>query len=203
MSFKDEIVSWFKAFISPEKELKGKIGKGTWGDAFKRVIIAGVLYGLVVGFLGWIFSLAAGPLGLIGGLGMWIAAIVLTPIVLIIGWIIGAVLLFITAKLLGGKVGFSQFAIDLTWYIVPMTMWMLLFAWIPIIGGLINGLIQLYGLYPLTVVIRDSAKLSTGKAVLTWLIWLIIGIILVVIAGALMLAMIAGMVHTGSPSMMI
>ncbi len=193
----EEIKTWFNALIHPTELITKESGKSTWEDAFKRVILAGFLAGLVSGFFIMLFQLAAGKVvtAIIG----WIIAMIVGPITAVIGWIIGAILLFITAKLLGGKADFARHTTDLTWYYAPITFVTGIISWIPLIGQALGALIWLYGLYPLTMIIKVSHGLSTEKAVVVWLIWVIIGIIIAIIAAVALFAFIAsikGMIPT-------
>ncbi len=194
-----ELKEMFHALVSPMDAFKKYGGKVSWGEAFKDVAVAGILLGVSAGFgifLSILLGLGiAGPsgmnimsnfgsgLGIAFAVGAWIMSIVLTPIEMIIGWLIGSLLLWIVAKILGGKADYSEQTTNLSFVQAPAMLASAVVAWIPVIGSILAGLVWLYTLYPLTINLRETHRFSTEKAVLTWLVWAIIGIIISALTG--------------------
>lgn len=188
-----EFKKWIDIFVHPKETIKKEKGKTSWKDAFVRVVIVGIVYGLIMGFFTFLFSLMGGASGAVAGIIAWILQMILWPIYIVVGWIVLAILLFITAKLLGGKADFTQTATDLTLYIAPVTFISALVAWIPLIGIFLVSLVGLWGLYILTIQIKETHNLTTGRAIWVWLIWAILWAIFVIaVAGVAMMAILAG-----------
>ncbi len=184
----------FHALASPMDAFKKYGGKVSWSEAFKDIVITGVILGISVGFriflaillgLGTaglgrmgILSWIGGSLGITSAIVAWIITIIITPIEAVIAWLVGSLLFWITAKILGGKADYSQQTTNLSFVQAPAMLASAVVAWIPVVGPILAELVWLYTLYPLTVNLRETHKFSTEKAMLTWLIWVVIGIIL-------------------------
>jgi len=166
---------WFEVFFKPHtiKKHSGDFGKGVL-NIFVASLIYGVIMGLAVAFLSTLLGAFFGGAGALIGGATGIAAFFLILIYAVIsgvlGLIIGSAILLLFAKIFGGEGGYSEqtFAISL-----PSSALMLV-AWIPVV----NFIAALYYLYPLTIVLRETHNYSTGKAVLTWLIPMIIALVL-------------------------
>ncbi len=174
-----------RGFIHPMDGMRRYGGKLSWGTAIVDVIIAGVILGFSVGIGGLLLSLVGmsmGPLkalsywigagaGIVAGLVILVGAIIIIPIVYLIGWIVASAFIWIIAKPVGGKASFSEQTINLgSLVIAPMMLLSALVAWIPLIGGILIFLIELYALYPLTIVLRETHKFSTGRALISWIV---------------------------------
>jgi len=89
-------------------------------------------------------------------------SLVLTVILLPIGWFIGAGILHLIAKALGGKSRFKGYMYATGYATAPRIL-----AFIPFLGGIIAAL---WSLACLVVATRETQEFSTGKAILTILI---------------------------------
>ncbi len=186
----EKLKKWINEIIHP-KEILNDVGTADWATAFKDILLSSFLAGLIWGFFAMILGSTVIPVPLIGvgmGIAMWISAMIGLPILAVVDWIILGIMIFITAKLLGGKADFSRNTIDIGETLVPMIFVSGLVGWIPFIGWFLVGIIMLIWLYQLTIAIEKTHNLSTGKAVLTWLIWGILWAILAAILGVVMIA---------------
>ena len=173
-------------------------GKLTWGNAVVDVLLGGFFLGLSIGFGFFLITLIPGLMigsaGLkavafwIGGAGAFIGAIiwgvlaVVFPFLALVGWIINSFLIWIMAKILGGKSSFSEQTIALGSIVAgPVMTLSALVAWIPFIGGFLVGLIGLYSWYTQTIVIRETNNFSTLRAVISWVTWIVIDILFVLL----------------------
>jgi hypothetical protein len=163
---------WFETFFRPItiRNYRGNFGKG-----ILNVLVAGAIGGAVLGFF---VALLAGVAGSfirpVIGMATGAAAFFYTLIAMVIGAILGLIIcsaiLLLFAKIFKGQGSYAQqtFALSL-----PTSALLLIdgvFGWIPILGAIISVIAGLYYLYPLTIVLRETHRYSTGSAVLTWLI---------------------------------
>jgi hypothetical protein len=185
LSLTDKIVG----FITRPVETFRSVRDETFGDAviyFIVLLIVNAVLSAIVGFLG--FSAMAMPGSAIagaGGVGTMIAAFIAAVIGGIVGLIISAILLHIGVVIMGGRGGFVQTFKASVYGLTPYY----LLGWIPIIGvlaGIWGLVIEIFG-------IRELHDMTTGRAVIAWLISLviiiIIAVILVLIAGLAFLAL--------------
>ena len=181
------INDWLTAFVNPHAIMKKYRGKTTWDQGLARVLFAGVLAGLILGFFKMLVATNVVSLGI--AIAEWMSAIITAPITLVVIWILMSLWLYISARLLGGKAGFSEHANDLTWYIAPLALIESILVWIPLIGGWLGILIWLWSLYPLTIILEETHKFSAGNAVLTWLVWVILELIVVGLVATTMITL--------------
>jgi hypothetical protein len=107
-----------------------------------------------------------------------IVSLVLTVFFLPVGWFIGTGILHLIAKALGGKSSFKGYMYATAYTRVPAVL-----AFIPFLGGLIGGL---WSLACLVVATRETQEFSTGKAVLTIAIPMMVSMVLAIIAALIM-----------------
>ncbi len=176
-----DINRWITAFVSPYTIMKKYKGKTSWDQALVRVLWAGALAGLILGFFKMLVS--TNIISLAFSIAQWFTGIIMMPISLVIIWLLMALWLYLSAKLMGSKASFTDHATDLTWYIAPLAVIESILVWIPLIGGWLGLLIFLWSLYPLTAILQATHKLSVGGAVITWLVWIILELIVIALIG--------------------
>ena len=190
---------WINAILKAKETYAAEKTNANWRDALINLsvipIIAGLLLGIAVAFLGTFLSMIPG-LEALKTLG--VLAIIVLPIVFVIaawiGSIIGAAILNFIAKLLGGQGNFLQLFYIISLCTPLLSVITLVLNVIPVVGGLIGLILDLYFM---TLAIKEVHQLTTGKAVLTWLVLVIIAIIVAFVFAAAMLAALfgAGMVN--------
>jgi len=163
---------WFETFFRPIaiRNYRGDFGKG-----ILNVLVAGAIGGAVLGFFVALLAGVAGSfitpvIGMATGAAAFFYTLIAMVIGAILALIIGSAILLLFAKIFKGKGSYAQqtFALSL-----PTSALLLIdgvFGWIPILGAIISVIAGLYYLYPLTIVLRETHRYSTGSAVLTWLI---------------------------------
>jgi len=171
---------WVPALMKP-KETFSKANKGkavSLGDAAIVVGAAGLISGLIGALTNSKVGLVEGVIGgAIGG---------------IIGSMVFAGLVWGMAKVLGGKGEYGRQYYLYSLFGAPVTVINSVLGLVPFIGGLLSGLLSLYMLYPLTVSIKEVHKLDTVKAVLAWLVpVIIIAVILALVGAAIATMMLA------------
>jgi len=123
------IVGMFKlaidTFLHPGEASKKIKGNVSMGDGAKLIALCGIAVALITSIfilvgmllLGSLVSVATGGLNfdafLVSWVVMTVVMLIAMPIGLLIGWIIGTGILWISAKILGGKRSFSAFASEM------------------------------------------------------------------------------------------
>jgi hypothetical protein len=184
----DFFMTWKKVLMEPKKAYAQMKGKPDLMVAAKHLVVAGVISGAIVAviaLLGGGALLGVGGAAIGGVIGL--AAIITTPIALLIGWVIGSVILLIFAKLLGGKGSFAKHSYMIALYSAPLFVISTIVGIIPIAGGLLSALVGLYGLYLLTLAMMYAHGFDMVKAALVWIIPLAIVIVLAVVMGVALL----------------
>lgn len=194
---------WKEVLTNPVKTFAKEEKKADLGKAVMQLIVAGV----IAGFFGGLGALAglstAGSLGGMGtgmmgaGLGIFafIAALIVTPIMVVIGWLVISGILYVFAKVFGGKGNFTTQSYLISLYTVPLVIISSVLNLIPIIGGALSFILALYGLYLLTMSLKQAHKVSTGKAVAIWIIPVIaLTVLALLVAAAFIMTMLPLMV---------
>ncbi len=202
----EDIKKWWEAFIHPAAFLK-KQKSTTWGEAFQQVIESGFISAIILGFfvmilagvglgkvLGKIpFLPLAGMSGWGLGFAAWMVMLAALPIYLLVVWFFGTVPLYASARLFGGKADFEEHLTNLAWLIAPVMFIMAWITWIPVAGIILDALLWLYALYPLTVILRDTHKFGIGAALCTWIFWIVVDILIIAVGGAAIMGLIPGL----------
>lgn len=202
MNFSDMWQTWIKVLTGPnELTFASEQQKPT--ATLTTAMIWMVIAGLIAGILGWLQSLIfAGSLqgalpqvlaqmdlppetmaqidmalrsGVAGSFGATnLASIITVPV----GFLIGAFILFLIGKVLGGQADFGRYAYLLATFNAPLTILGAILALIPILGciGIVIPIYQLVLTYYATKV---EQQLTSGKALIVVLIPVIIGLVLV------------------------
>jgi hypothetical protein len=144
-------------------------------------VVAVAISGAIAGFLS---GRDNGIGGMVGGL---VAGAILGPI----GYYIGQAILWLIAKLFGGKGPLMLQADLLATFYAPITVVNAILGLIPFVGPVLGIVVTIYELVLLTFGLKVTHEYSTGKAVLTWLIpGIVVAIIALLVAGAAVLALI-------------
>lgn len=190
---------WREVLTNPVETFKKHEKKADLGKAAMQLLIAGLIAGFFTG-IGAVAGLAtAGSIGGVGagmmgaGMGLltFIAALVMTPIIVVIGWLIGSGIIYVFAMIFGGKGNFTVQSHLIALYTAPLIIVSAILGLIPILGGVLSLLLGLYSLYLLTMALKQVHKVSTGKAVAIWLIPIIaLSVVAFLFMAALVLTML-------------
>lgn len=179
---------WKTALINPEKAISSQFGKAGYAKGILMLCLAGALYAVISAILTVNFVvLALGP-------GMFAVMVPLTIL-------FGAAVVFAFAKILGGKGGLrEQFyvsAVLLSPIVLLMACAKVLLI-VPIIGFLLKAavlfVLEVYALYQITLALRDIHGFSTMRAILSWLLPLLIMAIIVIVFTLMVVAAILSLV---------
>jgi hypothetical protein len=202
-------MGFFDILTKPQPTMEAAKPKADLMAAIKTYVIYGVIAGLIVGIIfAVVFSAIGAFLGpltqqvplfaFFAGLGL--LAIIVMPILLAIWSVVGSAIsygiLWIIAKVLGGKGTFTQnyyLGSRLVWPLFVAGIIVSILSMIPFIGWLISLLWLLYVLYLMVILLSVANNISKGKAVLVLVILLIIVALLVLlVAASLIAAIMAG-----------
>jgi len=179
---------WKTALTNPEKAVSSQLGKAGYAKGILMLCLAGALYAVISAILTMnFFVLALGP-------AMFA---VMVPVLVLFG----AAVVFAFAKILGGKGSLrEQFyvsAVLLSPIILLMACAKVLLI-VPIIGFLLKAaalfVLEVYALYQVTLALRSIHGFSTIRAILSWLLPLLIVTIVVVIFALMVVAAILALV---------
>jgi len=190
---------WKEVLTEPIKTFKKQEKKSDLGEAVKQLVIAGLIAGFISGLAAFTGLTAIGATGNLGtgmmgagvGIFTFIAVLIGTPIVLLISWLIGSAIIYVFAKIFNGKGDFTKQSYLIALFWAPLVVVTTVIGIIPFIGAILGCLLWLYGLYLLTLALKQAHKVSTARAVAIWIFpMIIIGLIIVVLAWAFFLTML-------------
>jgi len=177
------INTWVNTITKPKETFAAEKGNASMGKAAVNYIIAGVISG-VIAFLATLIGLSQTGSATTTAIGAGLGAlgIIVSPIVTLIGAFIGVGIIWIFAKILGGKGTYTQLFFLVSLFAIPMAVIGLVIV-IPAVGSILGLLVGLYTLYLWVIAVQSSQELSTGRAVAAVLIPIIlIGIIIAILA---------------------
>ncbi|MBM3281888.1 MAG: YIP1 family protein [Candidatus Diapherotrites archaeon] len=210
-------MEFFEILIHPKERMEQELRNVDVNWAHKRFAIygavIGLLFGLMFAVLGGIIGVAAGGatqnsdvFGLIAGLGF--LAIIIMPILMALLTVISSYIFYhivaFIAKLLGGNGSFDAnyfLAAKLLLPLIVVNIIMFIVTMIPYIGGIINLVWFLYTVYLMVVLVSVANALSLGKAIVVWVILMIVGFILGLFMAGAMLASLIGAVGAGTTTL--
>jgi MFS family permease len=208
MDFAGAIETWRRVLTQPGEpvfEQERANPNGTLQTALIWMVIAGVvaaIFGWLAGVIGAASSAAmlsqvlppearaeVGPMlgAFTGGAGL--VAIIVVPV----GFLIGTFILHLIAKVLGGQGDYGKFAYLVSTYQAPLTMVSSILSIIPFLGGCIGLLIVIYTYVESYFAVKVNYGLTSGKAIITVLIPLILVILLFGCIAVLAIAGIAAL----------
>ncbi|MCD6477929.1 MAG: YIP1 family protein [Candidatus Aenigmarchaeota archaeon] len=171
---------WKDVLVKPAETFKKQEKKADLGEGVKHIGIAGIITGFIVGLAAAAGLTVAGSMfglstfGAAAGIGAFLISLILTPIVAVIMWLIWSGVLYIFAMIFGGKGSYTTQSYLIAIYTAPLMIITGIIGLIPVAGGAINFLIGLYSLYLLTLALKQAHKVTTERAVIIWLIPVII-----------------------------
>ena len=168
---------WKQVLMKPAETFKREKKNADLGEGAKHILIAGV----IVGVLSVIQNAMLGTRisAMLGGTSGTVYTLVATPVMTLVGWLIGAGVLLLVAKMLGGKGSFNTQAWLTALYLAPVSVLAAVLALIPFVGSGLGILVWLYGLYLLTLALCETHEYGMSKAALTWLLPVIVVFVLV------------------------
>lgn len=162
--------------------------------------LMGVTVATLLGLgLSWLVHLLSGQSAqqYMGITSIWVDAGTQPPLgswslIALVGVILGfydfEIVLFIFARLLGGKGSFGAQAYLQSLFYAPLAIIQQVFAVIPIVGRPLFILLAVYSLVPTTSSLRTAHGYSTWRAVITWLMPILLNILVVFVIVMILIA---------------
>lgn len=188
----------WKAVLMQPKEVFAKRKKEA--DVMAAVKTYGILGAVVGGLMGVMFAVLGAAFSAIPGMGALAAfgilaipiGIVLGAVLVVIGSLIGSGIYFVFAKLLGGTGDFATHYYLPSLFVIPVTILTLILNMIPVLGSILGFILGIYNLYLMTLAFKEAHGFSTLKAVLVWLLPVIVIFLVVILMFGALFAAIAG-----------
>ncbi len=174
MDIAKTISKWRDVLLKPSATLSKEAGKDSLREGALQMLLGGAIGGFFVGILLNIYPSAVSDYSYLSGgnaLFTLFSSVVGYAVIALVIWFIVSGLYYIFAKLLKGKGSFAQQSYLMALWYAPMVA----LTWLPLVGTLI----ALYSLYLATVSQRIVHKFSTLRAILSWLLPLLIIILLI------------------------
>jgi hypothetical protein len=185
--------------VKKPQDIIGHKAEADLGKAIMLLLQAGLISGLALAIYFFAYGTSSflllfsllGISPLFGGAGLFLAILIITPLLSIIGHLIMGGVVFVSAKLLGGKGTFTQ---QFYLYSLPLSVIMVLniLSIIPCIGGLLSIVIGIYSLYVEIIVVRDVHQLTTIRAAVATL-----AVPLLVFAILMVVVMLSSLLYLG------
>ena len=199
---------WIDSLTKPIKTFKKEKHNANLTEGAIHIAVAGVISGFIVGLYQMVIGAAITseifPMfsGLVG-VAAFFGSLILTPIMSVIGWLITSGVLFVFALLFGGKGNYKTQSYLYAIYSAPLSIISSIVSLIPLIGPFLALLALVYGLYLLTMSLKEAHQYSIGKALLTWLVPFLIIAVIIIVAIAIAAAFVLGAVMDMLPADMI
>jgi len=187
------IASWGRVVLRPSTRVFRACGE----DATHLRTLVGLVLG---GGLGFVLSLGLGAaLGATGseyqGLAAawvphgtrapWASWQVLVPLGILSGFYSSEAFLWVIARLLGGRGAFKVQAYMQSLFYAPLAIVQQILIGLPPAGRVAFALVAAYSLLPTTTSLKAAHGLSTARAVVTWLIPIILNVVITAVIIAL------------------
>jgi len=165
--------NWIDVLTRPKETFAKEKANSSIGKGVANILVASIFIGILISVVSIISR--NDILGVV-------FVFVITIVVAMMGFFISNIIYYVVAKLLGGKGNFEEQFYLTAIFTAPLTI-LAIFSAIPLIGMIVEVGVTLYMLYLLTLAIKEVHNLSTIKAILVWLIPIIV--IAIVIVGIL------------------
>jgi hypothetical protein len=157
-------------------------------------VIIGILNGLKTAAFGNPLSNLFPSMPVATGIVAFITSVIATPIANVLSWLFVSAIMYVMARLLEGKGNFKTQSYLYAIYVAPIGIISAVLGLIPIIGGILSIIPAIYGLYLLTMSLKETHGYSTGRAILTWILpALVLALIAAIIGAAIATLFLAGL----------
>lgn len=176
---------WKNALLKPKQTFKAEKKNAKLALGAKYILVSGLITAAITAL-----SYLAGLDTTLDSLFLYPALVLLyiifSPVLSVIGWLFSSGVDYIFAKLLGGRGTYEQQTYLISLYVAPISIISAVLLLVPVAGLWLSALLSLYGLYLVTMALKEAHGYSTGRAVLTWLIpFLIVVVFAMILAAAI------------------
>jgi len=205
---------WADVFLRPNSLFKRENKAKSLSYGAKSVLLAGIISAIIIILLGVISPASVSEFQTLFGANataaLFVVSIVLVPLLSIVMWVVISGVLYLFALLLHGKGTFvsqshalalvsSAFGIVSTLLSGLISVVVLSAPGAGIIAQIVvSAILTLYNLYVITVALKNVHKYSTGRAVLTWLIPIVIALAALLLLGIAVLSTVATAISPAS-----
>lgn len=183
MFFRKMLELWKSVLLKPKETFKKERKKADLTLGAKYILISSLIgTAIMLLSLSYIIGLDGSGLSLSSYSTFYISYVIMTPIMSIVGWLIGSAMDYFFARLMGGKGTYAQQTYLIAVYSAPISIISVLLYLIPVAGMWLVFLLLFYSLYLLTTALKEVHGFSTGKAIMSWLLPVII-LTAIVLAG--------------------
>lgn len=204
---KDFVEKWKAVLMTPKPVFAAEKKNADYTEGVKQLAVAMVLAGILSAILVAVFPAKAPELPTGMNLPFPVQAptassvLLGLPVQIILGVIMLFVftgILWVMAKILGGTGPYKEMVYLMALLSAAIALPNAL-NYVPVVGGLISFAVTIYSLYLLTLSIKEVHAMSTGKAVLVWLLPVfVLAILAFVIAAAFLATFLGGLGLAGS-----
>ena len=168
---------WKRVLTKPEQTFKTEIKKSAPEEFTKNLAIAGLITGFIAGVIS-AFGLSG---TILGGITTFVLILVAMPLAFIAGTLLNSAILYVFSWLLGGKGSFTNQCYLISLFTAPINIMFYSLIFIPIVNIIAMIGLGIYSLYLLTVALRQAHGFDTSKAILVWLMPIVIVLLLMAI----------------------
>lgn len=118
----------------------------------------------------------------LGGIGIGLFGGLFSALIVWLAW--SFITYFVGTKVFGGTASYGELLRTIGFADAPGVL--LVFSFIPILGGIVSFTVWVWGLMAMVVAVKQALDFSTGKAVLTCIVGWITALVLLVIIGILL-----------------
>jgi len=172
---------WVGALIKPTETFKAEKVNADLVDAMINIGVGGVIGGIILWIGIFLFGEEIGKTLGLGVSKMPIEIVIFLPLSLVLYLLIISGIYFIFAKIFGGKGTYTMQTYLLSLLYAPVMAISVVILLIPPISSLLSILISFYVLYPLTIALKETHKYGIIRAVLTWMVPVLIVTALIVL----------------------
>jgi len=171
---------WKAVFQNPKKTFSKQLKKANFKTGATYMLIAGLIAG-VIQYVFILLGLSVYGLPSTQATTTGLRVIIGLPVSYFLGWVIWGGIVYMFSRLFKGKGTYVQQLSLTALYLGPLAVAQLIVSIVPVVGGVVSFALTIYGLYLLTLLLKITHKYSTAKAVWSWLLPFIIGVILLLV----------------------
>ncbi|VVB57064.1 Yip1 domain protein [uncultured archaeon] len=179
--------TWINVLSKPVENLKAEVQNK---NGLTEGAVAYTIAALVAAALTLVTSLVSGLLSIASSGPLAALGILLAPavfLIVLLGSFIGAGIIHLGAKIMGGKGSYSKFYYLMSTFAAPIIIANALLGFVPCLGSVASLVLGIYEIYLTIVALRELHGFDTAKAFIAWLLpILVVGALMVVVLIAAM-----------------
>ena len=179
---------FWRVFIKPKETLPEVVAAASFKSGAKIYFLFGVVFGLLLALL--VMALGGLVSAFVPDLGKFVAAFGLVSLVLlpvglglfeVVTSVIAMGVMYVIARLFGGKAGFGSFFGTMAVLAVPVVVAYLIASFIPLLGPVLSLVLFFYNVYLYVLAYKAVFGFSTLRALVAYLLVPILIVVLLVV----------------------